>query len=217
MRMTLGDCVASAAIEVQTSELAWIIFIIVLCVLALVGWIAFCCATRIRFISGVFYKVTFKKSSSGFGYVVSTRTPQNANKKSVLRYLLGGQLMRPFCEQSTSIVVEKKSAVFQAKKSPVDQWNCRSYPFSDSEVNQQYFNKGRLSKAAVRAIVNRDKDFILDEEMLIGVPCTENDKKMDFGSYLVERGSSKIIFFLTKAEEKELKSKKKAKQKKKKS
>lgn len=207
MTLTLGEDVGVAALSVATSKIAWIIFVIALAVLMLILWIVFCCATRIRFLRGVFYKVTFRRNSNGLGYVVSNRTPQNANKNGLLRYLLSAKFLIPFCEQSVSVVVERKTAVFLAQKSPVKTFSCRSFPYSVGKKNQQYFNKGRLSKSSIRAIINRDQDFVLDEELLTGVPCSDGNKKLDSGAYLVEKGSNKIIFFITKSDEKALKEK----------
>ena len=202
MTMALGEDVVAAAMSVETSRIAWIIFFFVTGLLLLLAWIAFCCATRIRFLRGSFYKITFTKSNNGLGYTVSGRIPLNANKNDLLRYLLSCKFLIPFCEQS--VTVGSKSAKFIAKKSPTNPFCCRSYPYSIGRPNRQYFNKGRLSRASIRAIINRDPAFVLDEEMLTGVACSENDKKLDFGDYLVERGSNKIIFFLTRSEEKNL-------------
>ncbi len=210
MTLALGEDVGTAALSVGTSEIAWIIFFIALAILLLILWIIFCCATRIRFLRGVFYKVTFKRNSNGLGYVVSSRTPQNANKNGLLRYLLSARFLIPFSEQSVSVVVERKSAVFKAKKSPVKTFSCRSFPYSVGEQNIHHFNKGRLSRASIRAIINRDQSFVLDDELLVGVPCSEDDKKLDSGAYLVERGGNKIIFFITKSDEKALKERKSA-------
>ena len=205
MTLTLGEDAAVAALKIETSEIAWIIFFIVLAILLVILWICFCCATRIRFLRGVFYKVSFKKNAHGMGYVVNTRTPINANKNGVWKFLLSGKFFIPFSEQKTSIVVQRKSAVFEAQKSPLETFNCRSIPYSVADRNKADFNKGRLSRAAIRAIINRDNSFVLEDSVLTGTPCGEMDKKMDTGVFLVEKDSKRILFYLTKSEEREFK------------
>ena len=205
MTLTLGEDIAVAALKIETSEIAWLIFFIVLVILLFILWICFCCATRIRFLRGVFYKVSFRKNPNGMGYIVSNRTPQNANKNGVWKFLFSGKCLIPFSEQSTSLVLERKSAVLVAQKSPFETFNCRSYPYSVADRNKTEFHKGRLSKAAIRAIVNRDNTFVLEDGVLDGTPFGDNDKKMDMGVFLVEKNSKRILFFLTKSEEREIK------------
>lgn len=204
LTMTLGEDVAAAAVKIETSKLAWIILLIVLGVILLILWIIFCCATRIRFLRGVFYVASFQQPNS-LGYTISSRTPYNANKKSLTRYLLSGKFLIPFCEQHTSHTVGGKKAVFTSQKSPYQTFNFRSFPYSIGKTNKTDFNKGHLTRASVRAIVNKDKTFVFESGLLTGSPCTDNDVNMNFGSYLVKKGGNTIIFFLTKSEEKDLK------------
>lgn len=208
--LTLGEDVANAAVTVATSQIAWIIFLIILALLLLLLWIVFCCATRIRFLRGTFYKVTFRRNGNGLGYAVSVRTPQNANKNGLFRYLLSMRFLIPFSEQSTTVVVGTQRAKFKAIKSAVDTFSCRSYPYSDGEANAAHFNKGHLSRAALRAILNRDTEYLFDDALLQGIPLGDSDRKMDSGACLVETGSNKLVFFITKSDEKELRERRNA-------
>ena len=210
MTLTLGKDVGSAAISVGTSELAWIIFLIVLAVMLLIGWICFCCATRVRFLRGSFYTVSFKKKNKSTGYVVQTCCPSNANKNSILRFLLSGKFLIPFSEQTAVKIVGTKSAMFAAKKSPMKTFSCHSFPFSVGEQNKLNFNKGHLSTVSIRKIINKDHDFVIDGDALKGSPCSDEDKKIEGGSFLVEKGTHNIIFFLTRNEEKSMKQRRKS-------
>lgn len=209
LNLTLGEDVGAAVITMTTSMVGWVIFFVVLLIIALILWIIFCFATRIRFLRGVFYKVTFTPSASGVGYVVSSRTVQNANQKGLLKFLLSGKMLIPFSEQRASVSSSSAHrAEFVTKKNPTKTFGCRSYPYCVGKTNKAYFNKGKLSHSAVRSIVNREDGFKLNAQSLVGVPCSDTEKKLDMGDYLVDKKSRMIIFFLTKNEERSIKERK---------
>jgi hypothetical protein len=83
----------------------------------------------------------------------------------------------------------------------------RTMPYCISEKNRSNFNKGSLARNAIRKIVEsaREKEkLVLEEDKLIGNPCGENNFKMDTGTYLVEKDSRSIIFFISESERRKM-------------
>ena len=91
---TLGQNSAAALIDVDTNELAFTIFIIVITVIAVIIWMFICWATRRKIARGIFFIATFRKKKGTFAYVLDG-TPIQV-KSYGLRHFFHGSLLYPF-------------------------------------------------------------------------------------------------------------------------
>jgi len=211
--LTLGEDVAKAAVTVETSAITWTIFFVVLVILGLIVWIIICNLTYIRFKKGKFYVASFRRNPDGPGYVVETVLESNPHKgkslRGVWRSIKSMQCIVPNKAQTYGVVASKQRASFVAARSSFsDKLILRkSIPYCVSEKNRPNFNKGSLARNAVRRIVEsaREKEkLVLEEDKLTGSPCGENNFKMDIGTYLVEKDSKSIIFFISENERRKM-------------
>lgn len=91
---TLGQNSATAIINVDTNELAFIIFIIVLIIIAIIIWIIICFVTRRKIARGVFFIATFKRKRGTCSYVIDG-TPIQV-KSYGIKHFFHGSLICPF-------------------------------------------------------------------------------------------------------------------------
>lgn len=205
--LTFGSDVARAAVTVQASPVAFVIFLIVCIILFLLGVRILCAVTRVRFLNGSFYVASFSLTADTQGYMVDNVSVFNPHrvlgkKGGLFKFLFSPQFWIPGNRQQFSVGVHENSALFiTGERSSVFELFKRTYPYSVSKSNQEYFNVDQWSMDAVQAAVRWDDQYGFNIALLKGKPCAKDDKKMSPLTYLVEKGSDSIVFFVPKRDE----------------
>lgn len=208
MTITLGEDTAVAALSVQTSELAWIIFFVFVGLSLLILWMIFCACSTVRFVKGRFYRVLFSLNENR-KYSITAVTRINPNKKTLkarIKRMLHPRnflnLFVPFKRQKFTLTIDTKPASFIARKPLTKKMFYRTFPESIYEKNKE-MHVAILTMDQCAAVMDEDTDVEFRPEKMAGKKHAPSNEVMNGGLFLTENGES-IVLFLSRKEQRDL-------------
>lgn len=193
----------------KTKPLHMTLLLITCLFILLVIWIIFCYLTRIRFVSGNFYRVTFLPERTDCYWRIGGVDRIRSGKGMFTAFLKSGFFF-PFARQKKriSLLPCSKKVCFETMRG-IKLFDLVSLPYLRIK-NVSNYRKGCFTSRDIRRIILENDDASFSEYAISGVPLQSNSEiimKMDSNTFICENSDEDIpkrktiVFFLSNKEE----------------